>query len=144
MHTVFLSLFYPEYPFSFRGISWWSSNSSFKASDPVVKRSKKIFDLNLFYFISFEVLKIRCFDVKKLLYFGSSKKIHPLLSPPGYRPTRIYVHQKRLASGYKPWAYIWDQMRSWQDIRRSYDATTTSWNYIAIIALWELSSYIKT
>ena len=40
---------------------------------------------------------------RKLLYFGSNKKFILLLSP-----TRIYAHQKRPSSGYKPWGYIWD------------------------------------
>ena len=44
--------------------------------------------------------------LRKLLYFGSNKKCIPLLSPPGYRPTQIYAHQKKPLSGYKPWAYI--------------------------------------
>ena len=61
-----------------------------------------------FYFISFEVLKIRCFDAKKLLYFGSNKKSIPLLNLTGYRPTQKYAHQKRPFSRYKPWAYIRD------------------------------------
>ena len=43
-----------------------------------------------------------------MLYFGSDKKFIPLLSSPGYRPARIYAHQKRLFSEYKPWVYIRD------------------------------------
>ena len=69
-------------------------SSSFKASHPVVKRSKKLFDFIWFYFISFEVLKMRCFDAKKIALFWFYQSI-PLLSPPGCRPTRIYAHQKR-------------------------------------------------
>ena len=46
--------------------------------------------------------------LRKLLYFGSNKKSIPLLMPPGYRPTRIYAHQKRPFSRYNPWAYIRD------------------------------------
>ena len=69
---------------------------------PVVNRSKKIF-----YFISFEVRKIKnVLKLRILLYFGSNKRSIPLVSPPGYRPTQIYAHQKRPFSGYKPWAHI--------------------------------------
>ena len=46
--------------------------------------------------------------LRKLLYFGSNKKSIPLLSPTEYRPTRIYAHQERPFSRYKPWAYIRD------------------------------------
>ena len=71
IHFTCTWYFYPSAnnPFSFRDISWWSSNSSFKGSHPVVKRNEKIF-----YFISFEVLRIRCSsDAKKiaLLFFTS-------------------------------------------------------------------------
>ena len=55
-------------------------SSSFKVSHPVVKRNNKIFDLIWFDFISFEVLKTRCFDANKLLYFDSNK-IHPTSKP---------------------------------------------------------------
>ena len=69
---------------------------------PVVKRNKKIF-----YFISFEVIKIKnVLKLRILLYFSSNKISIPLVSPLGYRPTRIYSHQKRPFSGYKPWVYI--------------------------------------
>ena len=68
----------------------------------VLKRNKKIF-----YFISFEVIKIKnVLKLRILLYFSSNKRSIPLVSPPGYRPTRIYAHQKRPFSRYKPWAYI--------------------------------------
>ena len=100
-----------EYPFSFRGTSLWSSNSSFKATHPVVKmkRNKKIFCFILCSLISVGVLKIRCFDAqKKLLYFGSKKNYIPLLRPSGCRPTQIYAHQKRPFSWYKLWTYIQD------------------------------------
>ena len=61
----------------------------------------------LFYFISFEVIKIKnVLKLRILLYFSSNKRSIPLVSPPGYRPTRIYAHQKRPFSGYTPWAYI--------------------------------------
>ena len=61
----------------------------------------------LFHFISFEVIKIKnVLKLRILLYFSSNKRSIPLVSPPGYRPTRIYAHQKRPFSGYKPWAYI--------------------------------------
>ena len=61
----------------------------------------------LFQLISFEVIKIKnVLKLRILLYFSSNKRSIPLVSPPGYRPTRIYAHQKRLFSGYKPWAYI--------------------------------------
>ena len=46
--------------------------------------------------------------LRKLLYFGSNKNSIPPLSPPGYRSTRIYTHQKRPFSRYEPWAYIRD------------------------------------
>ena len=46
--------------------------------------------------------------LRKLLHFGSNKKSIPLFSPPGYRPTRIYVHQERPFSEYKIWTYIRD------------------------------------
>ena len=61
----------------------------------------------LFQLISFEVIKIKnVLKLRILLYFSSNKRSIPLVSPPGYRPTRIYAHQKRPFSGYKPWAYI--------------------------------------
>ena len=61
----------------------------------------------LFYFISFEVIKIKIvLKLRILLYFSSNKRSMPLVSPPGYRPTRIHAHQKRLFFGFKPWAYI--------------------------------------
>ena len=49
-------------------------SSCFQASHPVVKRNKKIFCFTLFYFISFEVLKIRCFDAKKIALFWFQQK----------------------------------------------------------------------
>ena len=59
---------------------------------PVVKRNKKIF-----YFISFEVIKIKnVLKLRILLYFSSNKRSIPLVNPPGHRPTRIYAHQKRM------------------------------------------------
>ena len=61
----------------------------------------------LFYFISFEVIKKKnVLKLRILLYFSSNKRSMPLVNPPGYRPTRIYAHQKRLFFGFKPWAYI--------------------------------------
>ena len=61
----------------------------------------------LFYFISFQVIKIKnVLKLRILPYFSSNKRSIPFVSPPGYRSTRIYAHQKRPFSGYKPWAYI--------------------------------------
>ena len=58
------------------------------------------------YFISFEVIKIKNFlKLRILLYFSYNKRSIPLVSPPGYRPTLIYAHQKRPFSGYKPLKY---------------------------------------
>ena len=69
---------------------------------PAGKRKKKIF-----YFISFEGIKIKnVLKLRILLYFSSNKRSIPLVSPPRYRPTQIYAHQKRPFSGYKPWGYI--------------------------------------
>ena len=54
----------------------------------VLKRAMQLRRGTRKYFISFEVWKVRCFDAKKLLYFGSSKNSIPLLSPPEYTPTK--------------------------------------------------------
>ena len=87
-----------EYPFSFRGTSLWSSNSSFKATHPVVKKNKKIFCFILFSLIGFGVLKIICFDAqKKLLYFVSKKNYIPLLRPSGCRPPKYAPTKKDLS-----------------------------------------------
>ena len=75
----------------------------------------------------------------KLLYFGSNKKSFPLLSPPGYRPTRIYAHQKRSFSGCKPWAYIrnfmvypkWNFVLSWKKLYSHYFSMRAKWNIIS-------------
>ena len=57
----------------------------------------------LFYFISFEVIKIKNnLKLRVLLYFSSNKRSIPLVSPPGYRPTRIYTHQKNLSPDISP------------------------------------------
>ena len=59
---------------------------------PVVKRNKKIF--TLFYFITFEVTKIKnVLKLRKLLYFGSSKRSIPFLSKPEYTPTKKNLSQ---------------------------------------------------
>ena len=42
-----------------------------------------------FDLISFEVFKIRCFEVKKITLFGSNKKSISFLSPPWHKPTWI-------------------------------------------------------
>ena len=44
---------------------------------------------NLFYFISFEVLKIRCFDAKKIaLFLILTKNLSRFLSPSEYTPIK--------------------------------------------------------
>ena len=102
--------FYPssEYPFTFRGISWRYSNSSFKYSHQIVKTNKKIFDL--VWFDKFWGFKDKIFWCSENCFSLVLKKPILLLSPPGYRPTRIYAFQKRLYTGYKPWTYIHDFM----------------------------------
>ena len=99
-----------EYSFSFKGISWWSSNPSFKASQCSCEEEEEDvrFDFVLFY--QFWGLKDKSFHAKKVALFGSNTKCNLLLSAPGYRPTQIYAHQKRPFSGYKPWAYTSDFM----------------------------------
>ena len=91
--------FYPfaEYPFSFWGISWWSSNSSFKASHPVGKRNKKIFYFILFCFILFYFIFFVLFYFILFYQFWGFKdkmfrwKSIPILSPPEYTSTKKSV-----------------------------------------------------
>ena len=78
-----------EYPFSFRGTSLWSSNSSFKATHPVVKKNKKIFCFILFSLIGFGVLMLRknCF-ILVLRKIISRFYAHPDVGPLKYTPTK--------------------------------------------------------
>ena len=46
-----------ECSFSFRGITWWSSNFSFKASHPVVKSNKMIF----YFIVLFQSIQRKLF-----------------------------------------------------------------------------------
>ena len=68
--------------------------SSYKGIHPVVKWNKKMFDLIWFDFMSFQVLKIRCFDAKKITLFlvltknPSYFKAHTDIRPPEYTPTK--------------------------------------------------------
>ena len=49
----------------------------------------------LFYFISFEVIKIKnVLKLRILPYFSSNIRSIPFVSPPGYRPTRITPTKK--------------------------------------------------
>ena len=107
MYTVFLSLRPPSTHFP-SGTSLGdpvtsASNDSVISSNFSIQWQYRFFtisDLIWFDFINFEVLKIRCFDAKEIALFWFWQKIHRAL-----KPTRIYAHQKRYFSGYKPWAY---------------------------------------
>ena len=61
-----------------------------------MKRNKKIF-----YFFIVPIFQ-DVLILRKLFYFSFNEKSMPLLSPPGFRPTRIYSAKKDLSPGKSP------------------------------------------